>query len=484
MDSLMSSLPAARALFEITPEMGSPRRAEALEEAAVSGAPRFRRTDRHQMRMLSASLDELVPEDHVVRVVWAYVERLDVAPLVAKIRAVEHEVGRPATHPHVLIALWMLATLEGVGSARALDRLCKVHIAFRWILGDLTINPHTLSDFRVENEEFLDDLLTTGVAVLMQQGLVTLKRVAEDGMRVRAAAGASSFHRQETLERDLAEARRQIEELKKELDEDSSAGERRRKAARERSQRERTERLQQALQARDEVEQKKKERGRGSEKKEARGSSTDPEARRMKMPDGGTRPAFNTQLATDVESKLIVGVIVTNQGTDNTGLKPMVEQIEQRFGQRPEEMLVDGGFVNLQQIESVEQAGTKVYAPVKDQEKIRANGRDPFAPRPGDTGNVATWRQRMGTAEAKEIYKDRAATAEWVNANFRNRGFYRVTVRGTKKTRCVALWQSLAHNLMESIKRVKAAAETAREAAARLGTAIATGIVRADAAPA
>jgi hypothetical protein len=204
----------------------------------------------------------------------------------------------------------------------------------------------------------------------------------------------------------------------------------------------------------------------------------------MKMPDGGTRPAFNTQLATDVESKLIVGVIVTNQGTDNTGLEPMVEQIEERFGRRPEEILVDGGFVNRPQIESAEQAGTKVYAPVKDEEKIRAKGKDPFAPRKDDTEKVADWRKRMGTAEAKEIYKDRAATAEWVNANFRNRGFYRVTVRGTKKTRCVALWQALAHNLLESIKRIKAAAETAREAAARLGTAVATETLRAQPAPA
>jgi transposase len=464
--------------------MGSPAADLGAEGDVVPGTPRFRRADRLQMRMVSASLDELLSEDHVVRVVWDYVRQLDVAPLVANIRSVEHRPGHPATHPHVLIALWLMATLDGVGSARALDRLCRTSIPYRWILGDLSINAHTLSDFRVQHEEFLDGLLTTGVAVLMQEGLVTLKRVAADGMRVRAAAGASSFHREPTLENHLKDARQQIEGLKQELDEDSSAGERRRKAAKERSQRERAERLERALAARQEVEEKNQKRGRGSEKKEARGSSTDPEARRMKMPDGGTRPALNTQLATDVDSNLIVNVIVTNQGTDNTALGPMVEQIDGRFGRRPREMLVDGGFVNHEQIDAVERAGTKVYAPVKNARKHQLQGKDPFARSKGDTPAVGAWKQRMGTDEAREIYKDRASTAEWVNANFRNRGFYRVTVRGAKKVLSVALWQSVAHNFLESIKRVMAAGESRREAAARLGEAVATGRLRAAIAPA
>jgi transposase len=476
--------PAEPTLFEVTAEMVGPSGRTGVrgpDAEPQAGAPRLRQANRRQIRMLSTSLDELVPDDHVVRTVWAYVERLDVSPLLANIRAVEHARGRDATDPRLLIALWLLATLEGVGSARALDRLCRLHIAYRWILGDVTMNYHTLSNFRVEHEEYLDEQLTTGVAVLMQQGLVTLKRVAEDGMRVRAAAGASSFHRQATLEAHLAEAREQIERLKKELEEDSAAGERRRNAARQRAARERAERLEQALQAREEVERQRRDRGCGSEKKEARGSSTDPEARRMKMPDGGFRPAYNTQLATDVESGMIVGVIVTNQGTDNTGLKPMVEQIEERFAKRPEEQLVDGGFVNLEQIEAVEQAGTKVYAPLKDKEKILAKGQDPFARRKGDSDEVAQWRQRMGTEEAKEIYKERASTAEWTNANYRNRGFYRVTVRGTKKTRCVALWQALAQNLLQAVKLLQRATQkVAKEVAAALGSAFPTETVRAQ----
>ncbi len=468
----------ARGLFEITDDMDLPSAGDEAGDAMQQGKPRFRQANRKQLRMLSTSLDELLADDHPVRTVWAYVSQLDVSPLIAEVRAVGSAPGRAATHPHVLIALWMMATLDGVGAGRRLAELCRTHIAYRWILGDLTINYHTLSDFRVEHEAYLDQLLTTGIAVLLQQGLVTLERVAEDGMRVRAAAGASSIHRQATLERHLEEARGQIEQLKAERDADPSAGARRQLAAKERAQRERAERLQQALAARDEVEQKQQRRGRGSEQKEARGSSTDPEARRMKMPDGGTRPALNTQLATDVDSRLIVGVIVTNQGTDNTGLQPMVEQIEERLGRRPGAMQVDGGFVNRQQIEALEAAGTKIYAPVRDAEKLRKQGKDPFARRRDDSPELAAWRERMGTAEAQQIYKERAATAEWVNAMFRNRGFYRISVRGLQKTRCLALWQALVHNLQESLKLIQQTAETKRQTAARLGRALAAGTLR------
>ena len=148
------------------------------------------------------------------------------------------------------------------------------------------------------------------------------------------------------------------------------------------------------------------------------------------------------QLATP---RQITSLGVTNSGGDQGKLAPMVEQHEERYQEKPKEMLVDGGFTKKEDIEKVERAGTIVYAPVqasKDPE------RDAHTPRADDTPRVAEWRQRMATPEAKEIYKERASTAECVNAHARNRGLYQFEVRGLAKVKAVVLLYVLAHNLM------------------------------------
>ena len=173
----------------------------------------------------------------------------------------------------------------------------------------------------------------------------------------------------------------------------------------------------------------------------------------MKMADGGFRPAYNVQFSTTTDTQVIVGVDVTNSGNDGGQLAPMNEQIHNRYGESPDESLVDGGFASLKDIESLttSEHGTIVYAPIKDEEKKRTQGEDPFAPRSGDTPAIAAWRQRMGTAEAKEIYKQRAATAECVNAIARNRNLWFIRVRGLVKARAIALWYALAHNLRRAL---------------------------------
>ena len=354
--------------------------------------------------------------------------------------------GGDAIDPKILLALWLYATLDGVGSAREVDRLCKDHVAYRWICGGVSVNYHTLSDFRTEHVEVLDELLTQSAATLMHQGLVTLKRVAQDGMRVRANAGASSFRRRKTLETCQAEAREQVDSLRAELDADPSAESRRRAAAPRRAAPERSERIQQALAELPDVEAKKKPADKG----QARVSTTDPEARVMKMADGGFRPAHNVQFATDTESQVITGVEVVNTGSDQGQMSPMVEQHQKRYGRAPDEMLVDGGYAKHDDIEKVSspENGTTVYAPVQ---KPKNADRDPHDPRPGDSETIAEWRQRMGTEEAKEIYKERASTAECVNAIARNRGLRQFLVRGLEKVRAVALWYALAHNLMRAV---------------------------------
>ena len=418
------------------------------EAGGSAGTPRLRVAQRDQVEFRACCWNDLLPADHQARIVWSFVEDLDLSPLHERMKAVEGSAGRSATDPRILFALWLYATLRGIGSARELARRCEPQtgeVAFQWICGGVTVNHHTLADFRTDHVELLDETLTNSVAVLMQEGLVTLDRVAQDGMKVRASAGAASFRRRATLEDHLQQAEEQIEALKQELDADPAAANRRQRAARERAARERAERLQKAKEQLEEVERKKK----ADEKEKARASTTDPEARVMKMADGGYRPAYNVQLATDTQSQIITGVDVTNSGGDQGKMAPMVEQHETRYDQPPQEMLVDGGFAKKEDITEVSppQGNTTVYAPVQ---KSKKDDIDPHTPREKDSPAVAAWRTRMATDEAKEIYKERAATAECVNAIARNRGFYQVRVRGAPKVRAVALWYVLAHNLIRT----------------------------------
>ena len=430
--------------------------------------PKLRRVDREQV-IPAMLLETLLDTDHQARQVWDFAQGLDLSPLYAKIRSFEGGPGRSAIDPRILTSLWLYATLEGVGSARALDWLCQEHNAFRWLCGGVSVNHHTLSDFRVHHLEFLNDLLTHSVAVLREQDLVDLNRVAQDGMRVRASAGAASFRRKVTLEECLEEAKNQVAKLKEEMDNDPSASSRQQAAARERAARKREERVQQALERMPELEAKKK----ANEKDKARVSTTDPEATVMKMGDGGFRPAYNVQFATDCGSQVIVGVDVITSGSDMGQLVPMVEQIGERHEKYPDEHLLDGGFAKHEDIERVEAQpfGTTVYMPVPEPKKPKEKGteavpvkgteavpvegqpqekakpRDKHEPMPGDSKTIGEWRTRMGTEDAKKIYKERASTAECVNAQARNRGLTRFGVRGLKKVKAVALWFAVAHNL-------------------------------------
>ena len=412
----------------------------------VGGPPRLLQAQRDQLLLVPVNLEELIPEDHPARTVWDYVQGLDLESLYQEIRSLPNRPGRPAIDPKILLALWLYATVDGVGSARKLDDLCVRHDAYKWLRGGVAVNYHTLSDFRTEHVEFLDDLLTKSVAVLLNEGLIDAARVAQDGMRVRASAGAASFRRRPRLEEHLQLAEEHVQRLKAELEADPGRAHRRDQKAQERAARERAERIGHALEQLPEVEAKKK----ADEKAKARVSTTDPEARVMKMGDGGFRPAYNFPYATDTGGQVITGVDVTNSGSDQGQMAPMVEQLQERHGAAPQEMLVDGGFVKKDDIEQVSdpEVGTTVYAPVQ---KSKDPNRDPHTPRTDDSPAVAEWRQRMATPEAKEIYKERAATAECVNAIARNRGLQQLRVRGLAKVKAIALWFALAHNVMRTV---------------------------------
>lgn len=429
----------------------------------AGGKPRLRVPQRDQVEIRWASLNEMVEPEHPVRIVWAAVRALDFSRWLGSIKAVEGAVGRNATDPRLLGALWIYATLDGVGSARELARLCENHLAYQWLCGGVSVNYHLLADFRSQGGEKWDDLLTQIVGSLLAEKLVTMKRVAQDGMRVRASAGKASFRRRPRLEQFLEEARQQVEALKTLADESPEDLTRRQQAARQRAAEERQQRLQEALRNCAELQEQREESAKTSGRKavEARASTTDPEARTMKSPDGGYRPGYNVQFSTDTESGIVVGVDVTNHGTDQEELPPMLEQLKERYDRQAEEALVDGGFASKETIDKAAAQGCVVYAPLKEEEKQLAAGKDPYVRKKGDSSAVAAWRERMGTAAAKLIYRLRCQTAEWVNALCRNRGLWQMPVRGQAKCRTVAVLYAIVHNIVRTVKlRAEATVES------------------------
>lgn len=421
---------------------------ESKSKADVSRV-RVKRPERFQVQWRDASLDQLIPRDHRVRAVWAYVDALDLTPLYQKIRAVEGGAGRDAVDPKILMTLWMFAIIEGISSARHLAQLCKRDLAYMWICGDVGVNHHLLSDFRVQSGDFLDQLLTDTIATLIHQNIVTLETVAQDGMRVRANAGGGSFHRKPTLEKCREEAAEQVKKLREESDDDSDndASNARRRAAVERAAREQEEIVGRALEELAELQQQREKREKGSGE-EARCSTTDPEARVMKMASGGFRPAYNVQFATDGETRLIIASSLTNSGSDGDQMAPMHDKIRERYGQTPKRYLVDGGFATIDGITQVTQRGSEVTAPILYEDRIRKRGGDPHERRPHDTDEMAEFRERMRTDEAKELLKTRPSIAEFPNAECRNRGLQQFRLRGEIKAHAETLWYVITFNFM------------------------------------
>ena len=430
------------------------------DDQVQRGAARLRLPVRDQIEFCWESLDRRLDSEHPVRVVWEFVSRLDLSPWLDTAQAIEGRAGRNLTDPRILLALWVYATLQGIGSAREIARLCEEHLAYQWLCGGVSVNYHLISDFRSQGSLKLEELHVGIVGTLMAEGLVTMKSVAQDGVRTRASAGKSSFRRKPTLERCLAEAREQVATLKRLADEDSAELTARQQAAQERAAREREQRLTQALEHCQKLQEQQDRTATksGRAPKEPRASTTDPEARNMKMADGGYRPAYNVQFSTDIDSRIIVGVAVTNAGTDGGELPRMLDQLQEQQGIQPENALVDGGYGTLETVEEATRRNCVVYTPLKKEEEQRAAGTDPYAPKTGDSSAVRAWRARMGTEAAKTLYRWRAQTAEWINAICRNRGLQQFLVRGLTKTRGVALLHAITHNLVQGAKLQMAAA--------------------------
>jgi len=389
----------------------------------------------------------MLPQDHPARAIWTVVDRLDLSALYIPIEAREGIAGAPAIDPKVLLALWVYGTSDGEGSAREIWRLTTLHTAYRWICGGVDIGYHTISDFRSEQVEVIDALITQVLALLLQQDLIDLQRVAQDGTRVRASAGASSFRRGQTLDTLMAEAREHLAAVQQDAANPELSA--RQAAARRRGAEDRLARLEAAV---GQIPAVTAVKARSHAKDPTvRVSTTDPEARVMKMGDGGYRPAYNVQLATTTDrARVIVGVQVSNCGNDQGLSTPMLDEVEQRTGQRPAELLVDGGYNAHEAIEHATANGTTCYAPLPKPRK--GDTRDPHAPRADDSAAIAAWRSRMGTDEAKAIYRQRAATAETVNADAKtHRGLSAFAVRGHPKVQASASLFVLTYNILRLI---------------------------------
>jgi transposase len=422
------------------------------------GAPRLRVPERSQIDTHWAALDDLIAEDHPVRAVWAFVSGLDLSALHEAIKAREGQPGHPPAQPELLMALWLWATVDGVGSARRLDQLCRDHLVYRWLCGGVSMNYRTLSDFRIAHREVLDQLLAQGVASLVEAGLVSLDILAQDGLRVRASAGAGSFRRRKRLEELRTAAQARVTRLRAEIEADPGSGDKVRRAAQIRAAGEREARIAAAQRRMQELEAERARREKTnkqqvSKQKEPRASTTDAEARVMKMASGGFRPAYNMQIVGAPKGQVIVALDIDTSGSDRGLARPAIEALHGR-GYQPSDYLIDGGFTKNDDIEWAHEAGTRLWCPPGQ----TRHGTDPYAPKRDDSAAVADWRKRMASEAGKTIYR-RRSEHECINARARRMGLQQLTVRGKEKARTVLLWFALAHNMLRSFALYAAAAK-------------------------
>jgi transposase len=428
---------------------------------------RIRQAERRQAGFELVDLESLVVEDHPVRAVWSFVEGLDLQWFYDRIKARGETPGRPATDPRILLALWLYATADGIGSARALARLCEHHTIYRWICGGVGVNHTMLSEFRTDSGEFLDGLLTRSLAALMQEGLITLDEVITDGTKVRAAASRSSMRRRQTLAELEEKARGRVAELKRELEADAAAGERRLSRRRLSAAEDRARRVAAALAKQPAAAPKDNEKdqnegdepppasGKSRKKpKEERVSTTDPDAPLMRMADGAVRVAYNVQVAS---ARGFVVAIDPVQRRNDRGLAPaMVEQVKQRCGKPPDRLLADTGAMTAADIATLAQAypSMQVFSPQparKEASKPQSKARYERN-RAAEPQCLKDWRARMDSEEGQAVYKRRSNT-EHAHARLKNRGFDRMVLRGLAKIRIACLLHAVTHNLMWAISR-------------------------------
>jgi transposase len=308
------------------------------QDPSLPHRPKVERVNRRQLLLRPVDVEQLVPEDDPVRAIWALSDRLNLDLFYKSIESQEGEAGREAIDPRLLICLWVYAYSQGVASAREVSRLLDYHPGFQWLAGMRTINYHTLSDFRIRYKEALDDLFTQMLGILSSEKLVTLERVTQDGTKIRANASEDSFRKENRLKEHLRLAKEHVA-----LMEDPRTAQEvtpRLKAARERAAREKQARLEVAL---EELAKVRQHRRPSTAPEDVRASMTDPDARVMKTKTGyGLN--YNVQISTDAAAGAVVNVEVNQKPTDAQALPEAVDQIQERLGQKPHQMLADAEY--------------------------------------------------------------------------------------------------------------------------------------------
>jgi transposase len=448
-----------------------PEQAGTKREAGV-GAPRLSEPERELIELRAMSLDSLIGADHPARLIWAYVLRLDLRELEDGIKAREGVPGHPAITPRLLLALWLYATSEGVVSARLLARLCERDDAYRWLCGGVGVNHRTLGEFRVGLGDLLNRLLARSVTALAAEGLIDLDMLAQDGVRVRASAGASSFRRRRRLEERIVEVKAILVELAKEVESDPAENEQRLRKRRAQRAAERLSRLEAAVAKVAEIEaQQPKSKSKeskpqaappdgeapetkdGKRPKEPRASTTDPDARVVKMADGGFRPAYNMQIASVAGEQIVVAVDVSTSSSDRGLARPMLEKIHAIYGTLPKQHLIDGGFTKNDDIEWAHGVNVAMLCPPI----VNKHNTDPLAPRDDDGPGVSAWRKRMNSDTGKATYRERSIH-ECINARFRQWGLVQLTVRGRAKATIALTWHALTNNVLQGARLRREAA--------------------------
>lgn len=424
------------------------------ETKNYKGKPKLNIPIRNQVEIMSFSIDDLIPLDHKARAVWAYANKLDLSTIISNIQSYQGNVGRSATDPRLLLSLWLYATIEGISCGRVIERYCKEHNGFKWLCGGVDVNYHTINDFRNGNKNSLNELLTQSVALFLSQNLIDLESISQDGIRVRANAGTSSFRRKPRLKEYLKIAKQHVEKLNKEREENTTNFIDHKKARELREAKDKENRIDRAIKEltkinAEKAESRKKHRQKltQKEKKNLRASITDPEARKMKMANGGFSPAYNAQLATDTKTRIVVGVSVTNSGVDAGQMSLMQEQIIKRYNIKPVRWLCDNGYYDHEDIEKVKKLNQKceILMPPRKPKEEKS-----YIPKRSDSEAVKEWRINMGKIESKEKYKIRASTAEWVNATARNRGLQQFVVRGLETVTSMMIIFGLTHNMVRA----------------------------------
>jgi transposase len=466
----------------------------------------LRRIDRNQMVMSTVDVERLVEEDHPARMIWETVGKLNLSAFYEGIGSNSNSGGRPSYDPHMLISVWVYAYSRGIGSAREVERRCEYEPAFQWLTGMEGVNHHSLSDFRVQKREELDELFTQLLGVLSAQGLIRLEQVMVDGTKIKANASGKSFRREKTLEEHLQEAKKQVKALQDPEGEELSQQQQK---ARERGAREKQRRLEQALQ---ELQKQQEQKKSVEEKAEVRVSETDPEARKMKQSEGGSASSYNAQICTDSQEGFIVDADVTQAGNDYQQLLPAMNRVEERMGQAPDQGVADAGYTSHANVEAMAVReidflgrlsaderkangsaerfaahvfvydserncficpGEKVLRYESKQEKdgqiqykykAHKSDCDPCPLRPRCCGKnkrhgrsvvrreesaaMAAFRAKMASEEAQQQYRKRAQVAEFPNAWIKAKlGLRQFHVRGLLKVKAELLWACFTFNL-------------------------------------